>query len=97
MTLTENPKKKNRIFFLDNLRTFMIFLVILFHSGFVYESSGMPGVWWIVDDPSTNHLSGLFNLIIDIMVMPAIFFISGFFMPISMKNKSGWFIFIEKI
>jgi fucose 4-O-acetylase-like acetyltransferase len=82
--------KENRIYFLDNLRTFLIFLVVLYHAGGVYESSGLWASFWIVDDPSTNDLSGILNLIIDIFVMPTIFFISGFFAPPSMKNKKGW-------
>ena len=79
-----------RIHFLDNLRTFMIFLVILCHAGGVYESSGTWASFWIVDDPSTNNLSGLLFLILDIFTMPTIFFISGFFAPFSLKNKNGW-------
>ena len=71
--------KGNRIHFLDNLRTFMIFLVVLVHAGWVYESSGIGAFFWIVDDPSTNNLSGILNLIIDIFCMPTLFFISGFF------------------
>ena len=81
--------KGSRIYFLDNLRTFMIFLVVLYHAGGVYESSGIWASFWLVDDPSTNNLSGILNLIIDIMVMPTIFFISGFFAPLSMKDKVG--------
>ena len=79
----------NRIYFLDNLRTFMIILVVLYHAGGVYESSGIWASFWLVDDPSTNHLAGILNIIIDIMVMPTIFFISGFFTPLSLKKKSG--------
>jgi len=82
--------KGDRIYFLDNLRTFMIFLVVLYHAGGVYESSGVWASFWLVDDPSTNNLAGILNLIIDIMVMPTIFFISGFFTPLSLKNKTGW-------
>jgi fucose 4-O-acetylase-like acetyltransferase len=82
--------KGNRIYFLDNLRTFIIFLVVLYHAGGVYESSGIWGSFWLVDDPSTNHLAGMLNIIIDIMVMPTIFFISGFFTPLSLKKKNGW-------
>ncbi len=82
--------KGNRIYFFDNLRTFMIFLVVLYHAGLVYESSGISAYFWIVDDPSTNNLSGILNLIIDIFIMPTLFFISGFFTPLSMKNKKGW-------
>jgi len=82
--------KGNRIYFLDNLRTFMILLVVLCHAGWVYESSGIGAFFWIVDDPSTNNLSGIINVILDIIMMPALFFISGFFTPLSMKNKKGW-------
>jgi len=81
--------KGNRIYWLDNLRTFMIFLVVVLHAGLVYESSGITAFFWIVDDPSTNDLSGILNLIIDIFAMTTIFFISGFFVPQSMKNKQG--------
>jgi fucose 4-O-acetylase-like acetyltransferase len=86
----QDVPKGNRIYFLDNLRTFMIFLVVLYHAGGVYESSGIWASFWLVDDPSTNHLAGILNIIIDIFAMPTVFFISGFFMPLSMKKKKGW-------
>jgi len=86
--------KGNRIYFLDNLRTFMIFLVVLFHSGVVYESRGYGALFWIVDDYSTNHLADTLNLILDIFIMPTIFFISGYFASPSLKSKNNW-IFIK--
>ncbi|MCP4663661.1 MAG: acyltransferase [bacterium] len=82
--------KGNRIYFLDNLRTFMIFLVVLYHSGLVYESSGIAASFWIVDDPSTNDLSGILNLIMDTFIMSTLFFISGFFTPPSIESKERW-------
>ncbi|MGB2864218.1 MAG: acyltransferase family protein, partial [Sedimentisphaerales bacterium] len=88
--------KGNRIYFLDNLRTFMIFLVVLVHAGWVYESSGIGAFFWIVDDPSTNGLSGKMNLIIDIFVMSIIFFISGYFTPPSLKSKNDWLFLKSK-
>ena len=92
----QDPIQADRIYFLDNLRTFMIFLVVLYHSGLVYESSGISAAWWIVDDPSTNDLSGILNLMIDIIVMPTIFFISGYFTPLSLTDKSGWAFITSK-
>ena len=80
----------DRIHWLDNLRTFMIFLVVVLHAGIVYESTGGGALFWIVDDPSTNRLCGILNLILDIVVMTAIFFVSGFFASLSIKKKSGW-------
>jgi hypothetical protein len=79
-----------RLYFLDNLRTFLIFLVVLVHAGVVYESSGLMGPFWIVDDPSTSNLPGLVNLVLDIFVMPTIFFISGVFSPSSLERKGAW-------
>ena len=80
----------SRIVFLDNLRTFMIFLVVLLHSGLVYEKSGFSTLVWIVYDPATNDLVGVVRIIIDIFVMSTIFFISGFLTPLSLRNKSAW-------
>ena len=85
----DNTAKANRIYFLDNLRTFMVFLVVLIHTGGVYESSGGWAFFWIVDDPSTNHLSDILLSLIDIFVMATIFFISGYTTPMSLKNKNG--------
>ena len=90
MTYKEDTIKGNRIYFLDNLRTFLIFLVIFLHAGLVYEKSGFPASWWIVFDPSTSDLPGLLVFIMDIFIMSTIFFISGFFTPLSLRNKAGW-------
>ncbi len=76
-----------RIDFLDNLRTVAILLVVLYHAGLVYESSGVAATFWIVDDPSTNDLSGILNLVLDILVMPLIFFVSGVFAPPSLRRR----------
>jgi len=80
----------NRIVFLDNLRTAMVFLVVLYHSGAVYESSGLFASFWLVDDPATNDFVGILNVVIDIFVMPSLFFVSGFLAPPSLKSGPGW-------
>ena len=85
--------EKDRIYFLDNLRTFLIFLVVLFHSGAVYESNGLFASFWIVDDLSTNKLVDIVNLLIDIFILPTLFFIAGYAASLSFKNKnSGTFL-----
>ncbi len=90
---SQKTNKGNRIYFLDNLRTFMIFIVVLVHSGWVYESSGAGAFFWIIDDYSTNSLADYLNFIMDIFVMSTIFFVSGFLTPLSLKNKNaGTFI-----
>jgi hypothetical protein len=82
--------RRSRIYFLDNLRTFMIFLVVLYHVGLVYESSGIVAFFWIVDDPSTSTFPGILNMFIEIFIMTTMFFVSGFFAPLSLKNKTVW-------
>lgn len=94
MTYNANLIKGNRIVFLDNLRTLMIFLVILVHAGFVYN--GMLYPVWIVNDFSPNYLSFILFLIIDIFMMPALFFISGYFAPLSFETNKGLKFFKSK-
>ena len=83
-------KSRERLYFLDNLRTFLIFLVVFHHAGVVYESSGLTASFWIVDDPSTSNLPGLVNVVTDIFVMPTLFFVSGFFALSSLERKGAW-------
>jgi len=82
--------RRNRIHWMDNLRTITILLVVLYHVGGVYESAGLWGWFWIVDDPKTISWVGILGIMFDIMVMPIMFFISGYLTPASLKNKSGW-------
>lgn len=79
---------KTRIYFLDNLRTVLIFLVVLLHSGLVYEA--VLENEWIVIDPVKANSIGLIRLYLDLFVMFSIFFISGYFISISIKSKNSW-------
>jgi fucose 4-O-acetylase-like acetyltransferase len=91
MTIKEKSAKKgNRIHWMDNLRTIIILLVVLYHVGGVYESAGLWGWFWIVDDPDTITWVGILGIVFDVIVMPTIFFISGYLAPTSLKNKTGW-------
>ena len=88
-TQTFENTSAGRVVFLDNLRSFLVFLVVLYHCGIVYESSGIGAYFWLVDDKATNDLSGAVNLIIDTFVMFGLFFISGYFTPSSLQYKSA--------
>lgn len=78
---------KTRIYFLDNLRTFLIFLVVVIHAGLVYEL--VLENTWIVCDPVKANSIGLIRLYLDLFVMFIMFFISGYFVRFSVKNKTG--------
>ncbi|NQU66992.1 MAG: acyltransferase family protein [Candidatus Marinimicrobia bacterium] len=86
----QNAVSGNRIYFLDNLRTVMIFLVVLTHASLIYEKHSIGALWWIISDPSNSDLPGIIFLIMNIFVMSPIFFISGFLVSLSLKNKTGW-------
>ena len=78
MTEKTDTIKGRRIYFLDNLRTFMIFLVVIVHSGLVYEKGLFSPFFWIVYDSSTNTVVPVVRIILDIFIMSTIFFISGY-------------------
>ena len=86
-------KKTTRIYWMDNLRSIIIFLVVLYHVGGVYEAAGMWGSFWIVDDPATISWVGIVGIAFDIFIMPAMFFIAGYLTPISLERKgAGGFV-----
>jgi len=82
--------EQSRIHWLDNLRTVVIALVVLYHVGGVYEAAGLWGWFWIVDDPDTFTAAGIIGIAFDIFVMPSIFFISGYLAPASLKHRTSW-------
>ncbi|NQU51469.1 MAG: acyltransferase family protein [Bacteroidetes bacterium] len=79
---------KTRIYFLDNLRTFLILLVVVLHSGLVYESV-LESIWIVIDPVKSNSI-GLIRMYLDLFVMFSIFFISGYFISFSLKSKTAW-------
>jgi len=91
MTIAKNTMVKGeRIHWLDNLRTITILLVVLYHVGGVYEAAGLWASFWIVDDPATISWVGIVGIVFDIMVMPIMFFVSGYLTPASLKSKTDW-------
>ncbi len=76
----------SRLHFLDNLRTFLIFLVVLYHASIAFQ----PGFedQWIVSDTMKSNAIGLIGLYGDVFAMFLIFFISGYFIPITLKKYS---------
>jgi hypothetical protein len=75
---------------MDNLRTIIIALVVLYHVGGVYEAAGLWGWFWIVDDPATISWVGIVGIVFDVFVMATIFFISGYLTPPSLERRTGW-------
>ncbi len=83
------PKKPSeRLYFADNLRTFIIVLVVLHHIAIVY---GANAPFYFYDPPSNDRLAYLvlfvFILINQAWFMGLLFLISGYFSPGSLERK----------
>jgi len=72
-------------------------LVVLYHVGGVYEAAGLWGWFWIVDDPATITWVGIVGIMFDVMVMPIMFFISGYLAPASLDRRTGWQFVVGKL
>jgi glucan biosynthesis protein C len=92
MTETLPDESGNRILFLDNIRYLMVLFVIILHAALSYAPSMS---WWYVWDPITN--SRLFDIIvglIDVFIMPVLFFIAGYFALPNIQKK-GTVVFLK--
>ena len=72
----------------------MILLVIILHAGMTYEQGFDE--FWIVSDPAKWDTIALVRLYLDLFVMFMMFFISGYFIPDSVKRKTPKEFLISK-
>ncbi len=78
--------KPNRIAYIDNIKVFLTCLVVAHHAAQAYGPTG--GVW-VVDDPLKAQWLGKFFFINASYMMGLYFFISGYFMVFSIRNKTA--------
>jgi len=93
---TQDTLSGNRLYWLDNLRTFLVFLVVLIHAAVVYEKNGMGTLWWIVSDPSASDVPGLLFIFLNIFVIATLFFVSGYLAPLSLRHKPRCVFLLSK-
>ena len=85
--MSERP----RLFFLDNLRAIVIVLVIVLHASITYMV--YPPTWWYVLDPHQGLFFTWLVLLIDVPIMPALFFVAGYFaLPSLGRRGAGGFV-----
>ncbi len=75
--------KETRLWFFDNLRTLFVFGVVFQHAGMAYIWSD----WWPVTDNASIIVACLVAFF-DAFLMPALFYIAGFFAIPSIHGKS---------
>ena len=79
----------SRIYFLDNLKLFLIVLVVFHHAAQPY---GPGGGWWIASEPYSvldYVVLGLFMAINASFFMGLFFMISAYFVPSSLERKGA--------
>jgi peptidoglycan/LPS O-acetylase OafA/YrhL len=79
------------LYFLDNLRAVVILLVIVLHASITYMA--YPPSWWYVLDPHQSVLFTMLVLLVDVPIMPAMFFVAGYFsLPSLQRHGTGGFL-----
>jgi glucan biosynthesis protein C len=82
---------QSRLVFLDNLRAAAIILVVVLHASITYMAFA-PDWWYVLD----RHRSLLFTaivLLVDVPLMPALFFVAGYSaLPSLQRRGPGGFV-----
>lgn len=73
-----NDEKDQRILFLDNLKSFVVCLMILFHIATCYMEYA-PEYWYVVDKADPKFSFMMFVQWADVFIIPIIFFLAGYF------------------
>ncbi|GEM_PF-2337949 len=79
-------ENKKRIDFLDNLRTFIIFLVLVLHAGLPFTTPPFAG--WVHDEQAKSSIMGFWVIFLEgPFLMSTMFFIAGYFILPSLAKK----------
>ncbi len=94
-TYTANPSRQ-RMYFLDNIRYFIVFCVVVLHAALAH-SKLTP--WWPVREvgPDMTPVFDVIVLIIDVFIMPIMFFIAGYFALRSIRKRGPWLFIRSKL
>jgi len=81
-----------RIQFLDNLRSLMVLLVVVFHAGLSYSHIVR---WWPVSDANKSSFFDNFIFIFDTFALQFLYFIAGYFALPTLHRKLNAGIFVK--
>ena len=85
------PEQQDRLFFLDNLRAFIIVCVVTLHGAMIYMDS--PPEWWYVSDTQRSLIFTAVALLIDVPIMMVLFFLAAYFvLPSLIKRDQKTFL-----
>lgn len=81
--------KQARLIYIDNIRLFLIILVIILHVSIIYGGAGNYPVKETPSDEISPIILTLFNAICQSFFMSLFFFLSGYFVPQSFDKKGA--------
>jgi glucan biosynthesis protein C len=84
-SLPEQNSPSARFYFLDNLKTFIILLVVFFHSAYAYSIYYSED--WYVVDTQRRLFFDVFITVAFAFMMPVMFFVAGYFGNRSLARK----------
>jgi len=84
-----------RMYFLDNLRSFIILLVVVYHAAIAYMTRGPE--WYYVVDTQKNFFFNIMVMFSDVFIMPVMFLLAGFFAIRSLARKGQTVFWQDKI
>jgi glucan biosynthesis protein C len=84
-----------RLHYLDNLRAFVIILVIVLHAAITYMAD--PPSWWYVIDADRSVVFTWLVLLVDVPIMQVMFFVAGYFAVRSLQRRGPRGFIREKV
>ena len=84
-----------RLHYLDNLRAFVIVLVIVLHAAITYMAD--PPSWWYVIDADRSVVFTWLVLLVDVPIMQVMFFVAGYFAVRSLQRRGPRGFVREKV
>ena len=85
----------DRHYAFDNLRTIVVFLVVVLHGSMCYMAYAPQ--WWYVVDRQSSVLYTVLVLIIDVPIMLVMFFLAGYFAYPSVVRRGAARFFRDKL
>ena len=93
MHAASTPIVSARVAFMDNVRYLMVVLVVVYHSVAAYA---IVAPHWMVHD--TNMFAAdIIRELLDVFMMPLLFFAAGYFALPSLEKKGLWEFFKDKV
>jgi glucan biosynthesis protein C len=88
--INDQSASSQRMYFFDNLKAFIILLMVVFHVAMGFTTWDLK--WWWVNDIQKNTFFDFFILETDVYIMPIMFMIAGYFAS-TILVKKGMAIF----